>query len=209
VPEETRRLALVLTGARNPPHWSGEPGVLDLWDLKGVLEEVAAELGLGLEGGPVEAPWVEAAAAFRLVAADGRLTGWGGRVRTTAVDAPPWADPVFAAEILLEEKPQVRTRFAALPAYPASERDLALLVPEELPAAEVLATVTGAAGPLLESVEPFDLYRGTGVPAGTRSLALRLRFRAGDRTLTDPEVDGAVGRVLKRLKENHGIERRG
>jgi phenylalanyl-tRNA synthetase beta chain len=101
-------------------------------------------------------------------------------------------------------RPPPGSRAAAFP----RERDLALLVPEELTASEVIATVAGAAGPLLEQVEPFDLYRGTGIPAGTRSLALRLRFRAGDRTLTDAEVDGVVARVLKRLKESHGIERR-
>ena len=207
-PGETRRLALALTGARAPAHWSAAGGPLDIWDLKGVLEEIASELALRLEPGTAGAPWLDTTAGFRLVSEAGELAGWGGKVRPGAIDAPPWAEPVYAAELVLQPVAGPRTRCRALPAFPPSERDLALLVPEELTASEVIATVTGAAGPLLEQVEPFDLYRGTGIPAGTRSLALRLRFRAGDRTLTDAEVDGVVARVLKRLKESHGIERR-
>jgi phenylalanyl-tRNA synthetase beta chain len=208
-PVESSRLALALSGARVPPHWSAPSPALDIWDLKGVLEELAAELSLRLETGDAGAWWIEPAQALRLSDANGRLVGWGGRVRAAAVDAPPWAEPVYAAEMILSPGERQVPGFEALPAFPGSERDLALLVPEQLTTAEVSASVSGAAGPLLEQVEVFDLYRGPGIPAGTRSLALRLRFRAADRTLTDAEVDGAVERVLKRLKESHGIERRG
>lgn len=208
LPAETRRVALVLTGARTPPHWSGPTEPLDLWDLKGVLAELAGELGLTLEPGDADVAWLEPGHGFRLLGPTGELLGWGGRVRATSVDAPPWADAVFAAEVRLEPVARERRRVTALPAFPAVERDLALLVPQSLPAAEVLTTVRGAAGPLLEALEPFDLYRGRGIPEGTHSLAVRLRFRAPDRTLTDAEVDSAVARVLKRLEDAHGIERR-
>jgi phenylalanyl-tRNA synthetase beta chain len=209
LPLETRRLALALTGTRTPRHWSGAAEALDLWDLKAWLEELAGELGLQIEPGEADVGWLEPELAFRLLDQEGTLQGWGGRVRAAAVDAPPWADPVYAAELVLGAGVVSRPRSTPLPAFPPIERDLALLVPETLAAAEIVATIRGAAGPLLEQVEPFDLYRGRGVPEGHRSLAVRLRFRAADRTLTDPEVDSAVGRVLKRLKENHGIERRG
>ena len=74
--------------------------------------------------------------------------------------------------------------------------------------ADVSGTIREAAGALLEEVYPFDLYEGKGIPEGTRSLAFRLRFRAPERTLTDAEVDGAVGRVLSALEERHGVRRR-
>jgi phenylalanyl-tRNA synthetase beta chain len=207
-PTETRRLALALSGARVPPHWSGPAPTIDIWDLKGVLAELATELGLQLAPGAADANWIEPGEGFVLTDGDGRLAGWGGRVRPAAVDTPPWADPVYAAELVLAQGEPVRPRFSALPSYPASERDVALLVPETLTAAEVMASTTAAAGPLLEQMEVFDLYRGPGIPAGTRSLALRLRLRASDRTLTDAEVDGVVTRVLNRLEESHGIDRR-
>jgi phenylalanyl-tRNA synthetase beta chain len=96
-----------------------------------------------------------------------------------------------------------------VPTQPAVERDLALLVPHAIPASEVGGTIRSSAGPLLERLELFDLYTGPGVAPGTRSLAFRLVFRDPGRTLKDEEVDAAVDRVLERLKDVHGVERRG
>jgi phenylalanyl-tRNA synthetase beta chain len=72
--------------------------------------------------------------------------------------------------------------------YPAVHQDVAVVVPEEVTAAAVRAAVVDAAGELLRSAEIFDLYRGEQVGEGRKSLALRLEFRAADRTLTDDEV---------------------
>ena len=94
------------------------------------------------------------------------------------------------------------------PAFPAIDRDLALLVPETLAAAGVEAVAREAAGPLLEEVRIFDVYTGTGVEEGMRSIAYRLRFRSPDRTLTDEEADAAVARVLERLDEELDVRRR-
>jgi phenylalanyl-tRNA synthetase beta chain len=99
-------------------------------------------------------------------------------------------------------------RYAPLPTQPASERDLALLVPHAVTAEQVGATIVDAASVLLEGLAPFDLYAGKGLPEGTRSVAWRLRFRATDRTLTDAEVDAEVERVLRALEERHGVRRR-
>ncbi len=81
-------------------------------------------------------------------------------------------------------------------------------MPESLPAERVAATIREAAGELLEALELFDVYTGRGVPPGVRSLAYRLVFRHPERTLKDAEVDRAVDRVLERLKDAHGVERR-
>ena len=89
------------------------------------------------------------------------------------------------------------------------ERDLALLVPDHVSAYHVDEFVRARAGALLEGVELFDVYRGEGVPSGTRSLAFRLRFRAPERTLKDKQVDRAVKALLARLKEELGVEPRG
>ena len=83
-----------------------------------------------------------------------------------------------------------------------------LLLPQDLPAGRVLATMRAASGEFLEGAWPFDLYRGSGLPAGMRSVAFRLRFRAPDRTLTDDEIDSQMGRVLKRLRDEHDVQRR-
>lgn len=80
--------------------------------------------------------------------------------------------------------------------FPSSDVDLAFVVPNEVPAAEVRRAIVGAAGELLVGLELFDVYRGAGVPEGSRSLAHRLRFQATDRTLTEAELGEARQRVV-------------
>jgi phenylalanyl-tRNA synthetase beta chain len=185
-PHESTHVAAVFTGLRQPAHWTGGAEPFDIWDLKGLAGEMT-----GLLGGA--AP----------VTAD-RLSG-------DVIDAPAWAGEIFGFEFKLsaEAAETLRTQFKPLPQFPAIEQDMALLIPEALASADVEKSVRAVAGPLLESVEPFDLYRGKGIPEGTRSVAYRLRFRAADRTLTDADADSAVKRILSTLKEEHGVERRG
>ena len=213
-PKESLRLAIACTGSRMPPHWSGEAGDYDLWDLKGFFEECVAEHGLQA---PVLPGSAELAGVTDLLAgnaafhveADGVTRGVGGHVRADRLDSPPWAAPVFGFEFVLEPAPVVEARsYTPLPVYPPIEQDLALLVPDAIASADVVAAVRKAGGALLEDVRPFDVYRGTGVASGVRSLAYRLRFRAPDRTLTDADASTAVGRILKRLKDEYGIQRR-
>jgi phenylalanyl-tRNA synthetase beta chain len=189
---EQRRVAAAFSGARAPAHWSGAAGAFDVFDLKALLEELAAEYA----DGRVAVGDVDGAPGLHLVAG-GEVVGRGWRAPEGAVDAPAWAAPV----LLLE---------AALPAAAGGRaaRHQALLVPFAVTAAELEETIRGAAGPLLEAVFPFDLYEGKGLPEGTRSLGWRLRFRGAERTLTDPEVDVSVDRVLAALEERHGVRRR-
>ncbi len=185
-PTESTRVAAVFTGLREPPHWSGTAEPYDIWDLKGLAAGVARLLG-GAE--PVMA----------------------GRLPADNIDAPAWVGEIFGFEFVLPADgiTRERTHFRELPSFPAIEQDMALLIPETLASEAVEQTVRDAGGMLLESVEPFDLYRGPGMPEGTRSIAYRLRFRAPDRTLTDAEADTAVKRILAKLKDEHGVERRG
>ena len=206
-PNETTRLAIVITGLRNPPHWSGAAADFDLWDARGLADDLASTLALDVRAAEQSYPILEDGATFELLRGQ-EVVGAVGQVRAKAVDAPAWAAPLFALEVELEPQPRVHTRYQALPQFPGIEQDLALLVPHGTTAGTVAATIRSAGGPLLEAVHVFDLYEGKGVPEGTRSIAYRLRFRAADRTLTDADASTAVGRILKRLKDEHGITRR-
>lgn len=222
LPRESTRLALVLTGARAPAHWSGEASDVDLWDLKGIAELLAAELGLTIRVAADDAPahadadvratthgWFDVDACLDLLR-DGVPAGRAGRVPAGRVDAPAWASSVWALELdLTGLYSRPIPEFSPLPAFPPIERDVALLVPHALSAAAVEDTIRAAGGELLEDVHPFDLYQGAGIPAGTRSIAFRLRFRALDRTLTDREIDPVMDRLLRRLQDEHDVTRRG
>ena len=211
IPHEERHVAAVITGGRTPPHWSGDAPVFDAWDLQGILSALAARLGFDIEpaNGHRLPAWADDTAAWVLTR-NGVNAGCGARVSGNQLDAPAWADPAYAFEVNIDLATDPAPRFAvqSLPSQPAVERDLALLVPQGVTSRQVLDTVAQSAGPLLENAVPFDVYRGKGVADNLRSVAIRLRFRAQDRTLKDDEVDRAVGRVLNRLKEEHGIDRR-
>ncbi len=198
-PREERRVAAVLTGRREPRHWTGAgEDRFDLWDLKGRFE---AAVALAIPGGAVQVErnaWVARNA-------EGRIVGEAGPL---AADAPPWAAPLFGFELVLDPSPRRPPQFTPLPATPASERVLALLLPEGVTAAQVGGTLRRSGGTLLERVDVESDYRGAELPAGVRSVAFRLTFRAPDRTLRDAEVDQAESRLLAALAEELGVRRR-
>lgn len=205
---EERRLGVLVFGERAPRHWSSAPQTWTFWDVKGMAEELAAVWGL---------TWAEMAAPagvdadLRVGAANADGTVWviAGRVRPDAWDRPPWAGDAWVLEARLPVAwPHQERHVRPLPEHPAVERDLALVLPDELPAARVEALLRAAAGPHLEALFPFDVYRGPHVPSGYRSIAWRLRFRAPDRTLTDDDVDRVLAAALRRLEEELGVRRR-
>ncbi|MDE2795128.1 MAG: phenylalanine--tRNA ligase subunit beta [Gemmatimonadota bacterium] len=213
-PAESSRVAVVLTGRRTPPHWSAPGDPFDVYDMARVLELVAGEAYPGgrvapAADGEMEAPYV-VGRGYVLKSASGEVVGWAGEIDPAATDLPRWAGVVVGGEVVLPSSPAPRPEVTArdLPDQPAVQRDLAFLVPAETAVGKVLEAARKGAGKLLEAVEVFDLYEGGDVPVGMRSVALRLRFRARGRTLTDREVDKACRRVLRKVKEETGVEAR-
>jgi phenylalanyl-tRNA synthetase beta chain len=126
------------------------------------------------------------------------LVGPDGRPRRVG-----WLD--LDLDVLLDADRVARRPLEASPVsrFPSSDVDLAFVVPDEVPAAQVEATLAAAGGGLLESVRLFDVYRGESLGDGARSLAYRLRFCALDRTLTDDEVGGARASCIGAVERAH------
>ncbi len=95
-----------------------------------------------------------------------------------------------------------------MPTQPAVYQDIALIVDEGTPAAEVEAVIRQAGGDLLEDVRLFDVYRGDPIPAGKKSLAYNLTYRAPDRTLKDDEVAKVHGGIVRAAEKRLGAELR-
>ena len=115
---------------------------------------------------------------------------------------------VYCAEInfsKLFEMTLPEPTYVPLPKYPTVSRDLAVLCDEALTVAEVEDVMTAAAGKLLRNIKLFDIYRGTGVPEGKKSVAFALELRADDRTLTDTDSEAVVTKILNALKEKLGV----
>jgi phenylalanyl-tRNA synthetase beta chain len=112
------------------------------------------------------------------------------------------ASDVIVAEIAIAGLSGGRvavSRTSTPPRHPTVDRDLAVIVAESTPAADVEDAIRRHGGPLLRSVVLFDIYRGRPLAEFEKSLAYRLAFRAEDRTLTEPEIDGAVDAVTSGL----------
>jgi phenylalanyl-tRNA synthetase beta chain len=198
-PREERHVAAVLTGHREPAHWTGTgQDLIDMWDLKGQFE---AAVALAVPGGTVQVEGSEWIARDP----DGRTVG---RASPIAADAPPWAAQLFGYELTVDQTSRRPPRYAGLPSTPSSERVLALLLTEGTTVRQVEEVLGRAGGDLLERVAIESDYRGPELPPGKRSVAFRLTFRASDRTLRDSEVDEVEARMLAMLKTELGILRR-
>jgi phenylalanyl-tRNA synthetase beta chain len=220
---ETRAVAGVWCGAGAPPHWSGASRPADFYDVKGVVEALGGALGVELDYEPGSVPYMvdgrTAEVFFRLKAeATGSekslKIGVIGQIAPAILDARgfPAAEELWAFELdvdaLADWQSAGDLRAASLPRFPSVVRDLSVLVDSTLPAAAVRGTIRSAAPSVLAHVIEFDRYRGKGVPEGRVSLSLRLTFRSPERTLTDAEVDQAMGRIVDALASTHGAVRR-
>jgi phenylalanyl-tRNA synthetase beta chain len=99
-------------------------------------------------------------------------------------------------------------RVAAVPRFPPVLQDIAVIVDEQVTAAELTEAIRAAGGPLLAEVRLFDVYRGQPVPVGKKSLAYSLAFQAMDRTLTDAEVEEEKRRIVEAMADRLGARLR-
>jgi phenylalanyl-tRNA synthetase beta chain len=213
LPDEPRRLALVLTGRRAAEFWAGSAAggagggaaaALDFFDLKGVIEALAADLHLTeVSYRPSPAKYLHPGRAAELVVA-GKAVSSFGQLHPGVAEAYGLGDrDVLAGELdveALQAAAPPRYTYVPVPRFPAALRDVAVVVDEAVTAERVVAEIRAAGGELLREVRLFDLYRGGSIPAGTKSLAYALTYQAEDRTLTARDVDQAHKKIESRLK---------
>ena len=205
---ETEQLALLAAGNAAPEQWDLPARAIDFFDLKADVEALLGPLeGLRFEAAEHPALHPRQTARIRL---GERPVGWLGPLHprlVAALDLPE-------APVLLElETACLRQagvpRAVAVSEFPASRRDLALVLKDEVPAAALLDHAREAGGASLRHAGVFDVYRGAGLPNGFKSVALGLIFQDNSRTLTDQEVDAIVLAVAHRLRERLGATIRG
>jgi phenylalanyl-tRNA synthetase beta chain len=163
---------------------------VDFFALKGVLESLAEQLDAPLEVAAGSEPFLHPGRAGR-VSFGGRAAGWIGELHPLVCRA--WdveggtAFEIDLAELVAASR-HGREEYEDVISYPAVHQDIAVVVDEGVTAEQVRAAVLEGGGELLRSARVFDLYRGEQIGGDRKSLALRLEFRAADRTLTEEEV---------------------
>jgi phenylalanyl-tRNA synthetase beta chain len=179
----------------------------DFFAAKGVLEGLLESIRVPFTVEPGERPFLPPGRSASVVVGDDeQKLGWIGELHplvTRAWDLPGGA--AFEVDLgALAEIPGGPHGYRPVSTFPAVVQDIAVVVDDDVPAAYVELAVSHAGGELLERLRLFDVYRGEQVGAGSKSLALRLEFRAPDRTLTDEEVAEVRARIEQELAELGG-----
>ncbi|MGH7593193.1 MAG: phenylalanine--tRNA ligase subunit beta, partial [Gemmatimonadales bacterium] len=208
-PLERLQIAFVVTGARRPPHWTdgGKPAMWDRWDAKGLFERVVAvaspDAVISVSGEQWRAER-DGRIVGKCASLDAAFDVWANEVASP--DAPLWAGAVFGGYVEVEDLMPHHAAFTPLAVYPAVSRDLALVLKGDVAAAALTGLLTErGVRHGLESATIIDEYRGPGSPDDTRSVTVRLIFRAADRTLTDSEVEQALGRLRTSLERERDV----
>jgi phenylalanyl-tRNA synthetase beta chain len=204
---ERRTVALLLTGKGQAAFWHGENASFDAMDLKGVVEELIETLGVfGVQyerRAEVTALFLESAE----LKMGKNVIGQMGQLLPPLGKQYEARDAVYLAELDLDILLQRRTTnksFKSLPQFPASERDVAMLVSESVTHSDVLAVVRKAKPANLVATQLFDVFRGKNVPDGQKSLAYSFTYRNVEKTLTDKDVNSAHDPLVTALKSTLG-----
>ncbi|MBS1807875.1 MAG: phenylalanine--tRNA ligase subunit beta [Acidobacteria bacterium] len=211
-PLEVENIALVATGARNENDWQTATARYDFYDFKGALEALAESLNLPkIFFTPVHAiPYLHPGRAA-VISLGNESVGQAGQLHPHLMARYKFKQPIFVAElnfgILLKAEAR-EARYQPLPRFPTVMRDIAILVDRSINWAEIEGTIRSLEIPQLENIRLFDLYAGKELPNGKHSLALSLRYRAADRTLTDADINEMQELVVTTLREKFGAELR-
>ncbi|HED03210.1 MAG TPA: phenylalanine--tRNA ligase subunit beta, partial [Candidatus Fraserbacteria bacterium] len=213
LPDEPRRLALALSGARRAPSWNQKSEELDFFDLKGIITELLSRLGLEDTSFVPLSAWPFHPRRGAELRSGQQPVGRLGELHPEVAQRFGLKERTLLGELdleaLLAQSRRQPRGYRPSPRFPAIEQDLAIVLPEKIPAAQVSELIRQAGGPLLAEVHLFDVYQGEQVPEGQRSLAYSLRYRAPDRTLTDAEVQKIHARIGQALTRELGAVVRG
>ncbi|MFJ1928922.1 MULTISPECIES: phenylalanine--tRNA ligase subunit beta [unclassified Streptomyces] len=215
LPRQPRRAAVVLAGAREQAGWWGKGRPADWADSVEAARTIAREAGVGLTVRAGQyAPWHPGRCAELYVSVNGQETlfGHAGELHPRVIKELHLPERTCAMEVeldVLERAVDGALQAPRISTFPVATQDVALVVEQDVPAADVERALREGAGELLESLRLFDVFTGEQIGGGHKSLAYALRFRAADRTLTVDEATAARDAAVALAAERTGAVLRG
>ncbi len=206
---EWLHLGILMTGNHHSPHWAEKPKPVDFYHFKGVVEHMLHALGIEARFLPVgdHDPRFHPGRSAYVHDKDDQRLGVIGEIHPNIAREYEFRQRVYVGEFSLNALRHAAAHTVAyrpLPIFPPVLRDIAILVPEEVPVGQLFDTIREVGGDWLESVQLFDRYTGSHIPEGLHSLAFSLVFRSRERTLTDEEVNQRVEQIFQALETRHG-----
>ena len=209
LPNENMRLAGVLSGRRYPAssllHYGSE--AVDIYDCKGVVEEIFRELrvpDVKKADSTANVPVYLQPDSYIRFESVNQSVGYLGKVDTDVLKSFGIKQEVFFFDLdidVLTALDPVPKAYTSLPRYPSVKWDIALVVPEKVPAGDLLNSINNAGETLVELAEIFDIYRGKGIDTDHKSVAISITYRSADQTLDDRTVNKVHQRLIKMLEE--------
>lgn len=199
------RLAGLCHGPAFEEQWGVSERTVDFFDLKGDLECLP---GLNLGFQKAEHPALHPGQSAQIMM-DGQPVGWIGTLNhklAQKFDLP--ASPILFELELDGLGMKTLPRHNSVGRFPSMRRDLAFVVDHEISLGELISTMREVSPPIVRELELFDFYHGHGVPAGKKSLAFRIVMQDTERTLTEPEVEEAVTKIVEAVTNRHGAQLR-
>lgn len=216
LPDEKKRLAIVMAGRRTLPGWqASDGGMMDFYDLKGVVTGLLEGLRIdNIRLVPSNHPTFHPGKSASVMAGEQKLGVLGElhpKVRAQYDWASNFKAPVLAADLDLELLTRLIPAIyqtSDVPTFPPVIEDLAFILDEAVPAEKVDGLIRQTGGKMVTAVKLFDVFRSEQIGAGKKSLAYQLTYQAPDRTLTDSEVTTARNKIIKRLEHELGAKLR-
>jgi phenylalanyl-tRNA synthetase beta chain len=210
LPQEGIRLCAAVCGRREPEGWAQQTGPVDFFDLKGIAEELFEAFNVchvTWDNSSSE-PFLHPGKSCTLRHKKG-LLGTLGEVHPGILAKYDIDQPVFLLDLDLTvffEAIAEKGGFKPISRFPDVYRDSALLVEEAVQVSQVFDFIEKEKSPIVESYALFDLYKGQGIPVGKKSLAIRVRYRSAEKTLTEEEISLVHDRIVKALQKELGAE---
>jgi phenylalanyl-tRNA synthetase beta chain len=209
LPSEPEVLCGLLSGARFEKSWQGDGGSLDFFDAKGVVESLFNQLGVDASFEPGDDESLHPAKQAAIIIGGNKL-GVVGELHPKVAEAFDIAEAAYLLEINVTDLLSFTVghkMFQPIPRFPATVRDIALIVNTGVSHQQVVDIIKGFS--LVKQVAIFDVYSGKQVPPDKKSLAYRITYQSPTHTLTDEEVNKVQQQILSKLSQQLGTTLRG